>query len=539
MPLQQNFRPPTRRAHSQKDIFKAKKADDMQMTRRPSQTSRPSLTVNNHQTRDRAVSSSKNRDIVTLNVGGLCFQTRRSTLRRYPETLLGSDEIESYYEAERGEYFFDRNRAVFQPILGYYLSNGVMCLPSHINPDIFVEELRFFKMGPHVISRFAIQQASSQWLINQGMRFCHPLQKKLWMCLDNPDSGRLAKVIAYLDLVIILIAVVAQCLESLPQIRAECPPDQSWNGPTSCVALLAIEAVSNIWFTLNFTIRFVCCPDKRRFAKSVLNWFDLLAILPFYLDLIFRQQKNLSFLMVLRFFRTLRIVRIFKMSRYFQGLFALGYALSSSAGELVILALMLITFVVLFSSLIFFTEQPDEVMTVHVNNTFDFLIQLNSTCNPVINLTNMLSECGSQLAVPLTIVLGNKTITISDVQGCEPPPTPSNQFDSIITGFWWSIITMSTVGYGDYAPKTAMGKVVGSLCALTGILVISLPFPLIINRFNNFMRLRSANGNSRYSTIENGLNSDIGVVPEYSGVAFGFFSKDRIPRVADKEDTDC
>ena len=101
-----------------------------------------------------------------------------SVLIRYNS---GSDEIESYYEAERGEYFFDRNRAVFQPILGYYLSNGVMCLPSHINPDIFVEELRFFKMGPHVISRFAIQQASSQWLITQGNRFCHPLQKKLWM----------------------------------------------------------------------------------------------------------------------------------------------------------------------------------------------------------------------------------------------------------------------------------------------------------------------------------------------------------------------
>ena len=59
----------------------------------------------------------------------------------------------------------------------------------------------------------------SRKVLTQNVRF---------QCLDNPDSGRLAKVIAYLDLVIILIAVVAQCLESLPQIRAECPPDQSW-----------------------------------------------------------------------------------------------------------------------------------------------------------------------------------------------------------------------------------------------------------------------------------------------------------------------
>ena len=239
--------------------------------------------------------------------------------------------------------------------------------------------------------------------------------------------------------------------------------------------------------------------------------------------------------MVLRFFRTLRIVRIFKMSRYFQGLFALGYALSSSAGELVILALMLVTFVVLFSSLIFFTEQPDMTKVGAV-------VEQNITgCNTTVNLTEILSECSSQSVVSLTIILGDRTINIPDIFTCNTaaaPAAPPNEFDSIITGFWWSIITMSTVGYGDYAPKTALGKVVGSLCALTGILVISLPFPLIINRFNNFMRLRS-NGNSRYSTIENGLNCDMGVVPEYSGVAFGFFSKDRVPRVADKESTPC
>ena len=193
-------------------------------------------------------------------------------------------------------------------------------------------------------------------------------------------------------------------------------------------------------------------------------------------------QQNLNFLMVLRFFRTLRIVRIFKMSRYFQGLFALGYALRSSAGELVILALMLVTFVVLFSSLIFFTD----------------------SCDVKLDENNPDNLCGAQ----------------------------PNQFDSVITGFWWSIITMSTVGYGDYVPKTNMGRVVGSMCALTGILVISLPFPLIITRFNNFMKLKSS-GSSRYSTIDNGLCNEEGIVPEYNGVAFGFFSKDKTPRVAE------
>lgn len=245
--------------------------------------------------------------------------------------------------------------------------------------------------------------------------------------------------------------------------------------------------------------------------------------------------------MVLRFFRTLRIVRIFKMSRYFQGLFALGYALSSSAGELVILALMLVTFVVLFSSLIFFTEQhADEVIETCIGaiNLTEYLT--TNLTSVALNMTEVLLNCNQKQTQGMSLILGNTSLYIPEVrlETC-PKVAGGNEFDSIITGFWWSIITMSTVGYGDYAPKTALGKVVGSMCALTGILVISLPFPLIINRFNNFMRLKSCNGNSRYSTIENGLNGEIAVVPEYSGVAFGFFSKDRIPRVADRTETHC
>ena len=57
--------------------------------------------------------------------------------------LLGSPERENYYVKSQGEYFFDRNRSTFEPILYYYQSDGIICLPSNINPDIFIEELRY------------------------------------------------------------------------------------------------------------------------------------------------------------------------------------------------------------------------------------------------------------------------------------------------------------------------------------------------------------------------------------------------------------
>lgn len=45
---------------------------------------------------------------------------------------------------------------------------------------------------------------------------------------------------------------------------------------------------------------------------------------------------------------------------------------------------------------------------------------------------------------------------------------------------------MTTLGYGDLVPQTPLGQVVGSFCAMSGILVVSLPIPVFVE---NFQRL--------------------------------------------------
>ena len=80
------------------------------------------------------------------------------------------------------------------------------------------------------------------------------------------------------------------------------------------------------------------------------------------------------------------------------------------------------------------------------------------------------NELGITMFVMFLLLLMSSTIMYyleSDVQ--------PDQFPDIISTFWWSVATLTTVGYGDVYPVTGWGKLVSGVIAILGIGLVALP----------------------------------------------------------------
>ncbi|MBX9746548.1 MAG: ion transporter [Hyphomonadaceae bacterium] len=63
-------------------------------------------------------------------------------------------------------------------------------------------------------------------------------------------------------------------------------------------------------------------------------------------------------------------------------------------------------------------------------------------------------------------------------------------FGSIIRSMWWAVVTLTTVGYGDVFPVTALGRVAAGLVALAGIGIVAMPTGILASAFAEEFRER-------------------------------------------------
>ena len=381
---------------------------------------------------------------VIINIAGAKYETQFKTLERLPSTLLGNPEKRrKYWDPKRNEFFFDRYRPSFPSILYYYQSGGRLKRPVEVPVDIFLEELEFFELGDSVIDQFKI----SEGFLVEEETFDMPestCNRKIWETFEYPESSILAKIVAILSVLFILTSVATFCLETLPQFHNNtCKEfvivvnetfEEVHSQPNYRDPFFIIESCCIAWFVFELVMRAISCPCKITFAKSWLNWIDLTSVVPYFLFLVvfFITQtcSNTSKSAFLSVLRVLRVVRVLKLSKHSVGLKILGKTLQMSLSELTMFALFLGIGVISFAAAIYYAESQEDHLF----------------------------------------------------------------FVSIPDAFWWAVVSMTTVGYGDVYPTGIAGKIIGSMCVLSGLLAIALPVPVIVTNFNNIYRQTTGRG---------------------------------------------
>ncbi|XP_039592658.1 potassium voltage-gated channel subfamily G member 2 isoform X1 [Polypterus senegalus] len=407
---------------------------------------------------------------VIINVGGIKYRIPWTTLDEFPLTRLGKlktcnnyEEIMDVcddYDVSCNEFFFDRNPSAFRTIMTF-LAAGKLRLLREMCALSFREELLYWGVEEENLEWCCLRKlrqredeyaearrleedsfpvAEEPPIAFQDEVHMSSCRRRLRDMVENPHSGIPGKIFACLSIIFVAITAVTLCISTMPDLREE---EEKGECSQRCHNIFVLETVCVGWFSLEFFLRFIQTQSKCVFLRTPLNIIDIMAILPYYITLIVDslsiRKKTVgsgnNYLekvgLVLRVLRALRIFYVMRLARHSLGLQTLGLTVRRCTREFGLLLLFLCVAMALFSPLVFLAE----------------------------------SEMGAK-----------------------------QEFTSIPGCYWWAVISMTTVGYGDMVPRSIPGQVVALSSILSGILLMAFPVTSIFHTFSrSYLELKEQN----------------------------------------------
>lgn len=266
---------------------------------------------------------------------------------------------------------------------------------------------------------------------------------RVWIFFDDPESSRAAYITSLTILAMILMSSVTFCMETMSTFET---PEHSHN-------FFIIECLCIAAFTLEYLLKLLCCPNVRQFVLQPLNVVDLISILPFYVELLLARGGAGS----TRIFRTIRLVRVFRVIKLGSRSGKVQVVTRTMYESLDMLAMMFFLLsltVLVFATLIFFAERG-----TYYEETDTYSRKIDIACTGAALAADALHNADGSL-----------------VAGCERVSSP---FKSIPDSFWWTMVTLMTVGYGDEVPISGEGRFVACLAMLASVLLMALPISVI------------------------------------------------------------
>ncbi|KAK9764065.1 hypothetical protein K7432_008759 [Basidiobolus ranarum] len=248
-----------------------------------------------------------------------------------------------------------------------------------------------------------------------------------------------ARVFFLFSHLLLLLMVISFCLETIPSVYQTESNEWIKFSQSLDISLLIILSVE-------FAGKFYGWPNRWRFFLDYKNILDLITIVPFFIVSFFESVSSSYFFRVLRLLKVFTLLKIFRVNEYSPGLYVTTCAIKRSIAQILAVSMYFLVAILISSSLVFFVEQGeyDKANRVWVR------------------------EVNGQM---------------------EPSP-----FQSIVHAFYWSVVTLTTTGYGDVVPVTTLGKTIAGFTMICGVMVIALPTSIIgsnlVSEWENYHRLK-------------------------------------------------
>ena len=307
----------------------------------------------------------------------------------------------------------------------------------------------------------------------------------IYMHVDVSSFNNLSRIIYTFFIAVVALSVISNIVSSVPSLQefpTTCVTPACQNDPYLCpqqticapVTHPVFDTIDNvcIWiFTIEYILRVSTCwsvspivlglidinlvtipeygplEQTIRFILRFENLIDLAAIMPYYVGLFVDLADETAFfvrtLRLLRLARVLRLLRVVKAFEKFDVTASLLREAVRNAWPVMGLFLFYgILLLVLMGCVVYIFERGTYV----VSKEFPGGVWVRKA-----------------------------------IDGYHTEVSP---YDSIPTSFYWVVVTMCTVGYGDIVPTSVAGRAVASLCCVLGVIGIAIPVAVLGTEFS-------------------------------------------------------
>ncbi|XP_059149154.1 potassium voltage-gated channel subfamily C member 3-like [Physella acuta] len=388
---------------------------------------------------------------IKLVVSGKTYWISRQALATFPNTRLGQLALRHRAGEEGTAYVFDRNTKMVNPILDLYRT-GELHLPGNMCGLAISRELRYWGINDKLISECCIKryrEALREVLIVEELDTAMKLDSvakdsisgQIWLTMERPGHNLWSWVWFGVYMTFILMSIVVVAVSSVREFRVyrvhdskidkskETLLDNLLNSDL-CTPILVFDVMGLVFFTVEPLVRLCVAPNPKAYLTKILNLLDLFLAVDHWTCFFMEWNENLLVEhegakvahATLRAVLSLRVFRIFHVARRYLKMKVLFLTFRASMAELFLLFLGLFIAVIMYATVIYYVEMLEK----------------------------------------------------------------ANNFTNIPQAIWWAIVTMTTVGYGDFYPTTVSGYFVGVLCTLSGLLLLSMPIAIIASNFGTY-----------------------------------------------------